>query len=391
MFHVEAGSLLLLDEEAQELEFVTTWVGDDEPLRGIRLKLGQGIAGHVALLHEPLVVEDAYSDSRFYCEVDNATGFLTRSILGAPLLVQNRCIGVMELLNKVDGPFTQDDVERLSSMAGPVAIALENARLYREAQGLHEAQSQFVAAIAQELRSPLTSIKGYSDMLLGMVASESDATWVECVEKIGSRTQYLVTLMEDLLDIARLETGETKLNLVRVPLKGIVTQVVASLEQRLKQRNLRLSTKVSSRLPSVLVDEERISQVLSSLLTNAYLYTLPKGRITILAQVQQNKRAEIPEATSLLGSLRQGRSQPNWIAVSIEDTGIGIMLEDQPRVFQRFFRADHPLVQYHSGRGLSLSIAKSLVELHGGRIWFQSEAGKGSTFTFTLPVAGQES
>jgi signal transduction histidine kinase len=143
-------------------------------------------------------------------------------------------------------------------------------------------------------------------------------------------------------------------------------------------------------LPLVYVDQERIKQVLNSLLMNAYLYTLPKGRITISAQTQQSNRAEIPEVVSLMDSLRRRKSEPGWVAVSVEDAGIGIIPEDQPRVFERFFRAEHPLVQYHTGRGLSLSIAKSLVELHGGHIWFESEPGKGSTFTFTLPVAGQE-
>ncbi|HFD40359.1 MAG TPA: GAF domain-containing protein, partial [Anaerolineae bacterium] len=166
MFHVEAGSLLLLDEEAQELEFVTSWMGEEESLRGVRLKLGQGIAGQVALSHQPMVVNRAYEEDQFFSEVDAQTGFVTRSILCVPLLVQDRCTGVMELLNKQDGPFTQDDVERLQDVARPLAIALENARLYREAREMHLAQSRFVQAVAQELRSPLTAIKGYSSMLL---------------------------------------------------------------------------------------------------------------------------------------------------------------------------------------------------------------------------------
>lgn len=390
MFHVEAGSLLLLDEEAQELEFVTSWLGEHEPLRGIRLELGQGIAGQTALLAEPLVVNDAYSDSRFYTEVDCATGFLTRSILAVPLMVKDRCIGVIELLNKVDGPFTLDDVERLTNMAGPVAIALENARLYREAQKLHEAKSRFVTTIAQELRSPLTAIKGYSDMLLGTLSSDSDALWAEGIEKIADSTNHLITLMEDLLDIAALETGETQLHCAAVPLSGIVTQIVSSFEQRLKEKSLRLSTRVPQRLPAIYVDQERISQVLNCLLQNAYLYTLPKGRVSIEAWVQAGHRAEITEAASLTSRLGLKRDESGWVAVSVSDTGIGINPEDQPRIFERFFRADHPLVHYHSGRGLSLSIARSLVELHGGRIWFESEPGAGSTFTFTLPVAGSE-
>jgi signal transduction histidine kinase len=178
--------------------------------------------------------------------------------------------------------------------------------------------------------------------------------------------------MEDLLDIARLETGETQLQLEAVSLWEVAAQLTSSFEHRLKDKDLRLTVKVSARLPKVHGDRERISLVLGSLLMNAYLYTLPKGRISIEAQRQRGRR--------------QRGSGQNWIMISVSDTGIGIEQEDLPRVFQRFYRADHPLVQHHRGRGLSLSIARSLVELHRGKIWVESEPGTGSTFRFTLPI-----
>jgi two-component system NtrC family sensor kinase len=376
MFHVEAGALLLLDEQAEELEFVTNWVGDPEPLRGIRLKLGQGIAGQVALTHQPAVVNNAYSDDRFYKQVDQTTGFETRSILCVPLLLHDRCIGVIELLNKIEGPFTQDDLERLQNVASSVTIALENARLYREARELYEANSRFVATVAKELRSPLTAIKGYSDMLLSGATGALEAMQAESVQKIEGNTKYLITLMEDMLDIARLETGETTLGLQAVSLKEIATQLASSFEQRFREKNMRLVIKVPPRLPAINADPKRISQVLNSLIMNAYLYTLPKGRISIEGKTENSRWLQ--------------RSMSEWVTVSVSDTGIGIAPEDLPRVFDRFFRSDHPLVQQHPGRGLSLSIARSLVELHGGRIWVESVAGQGSTFSFTLPTAGRE-
>ena len=304
--------------------------------------------------------------------------------------MQERCIGVVELLNKVGGAFTEEDAERLSNVARPVAVALENARLYRESQRLHGAQRRFVSTMAQELRSPLTAIKGYSDMLLAAATQDTDRLWVESIEKIASNSDRLINLMEDLLDISSLEAGDKQLGLAAVSLKDMVAQVSASFEQRLKDKNLRLSIKLPARLPAVYVDQERIQQVLSSLLSNAYLYTLPKGRITVSAQLQRGNRAEPPEEASLVDSLLRKKSDPGWVAVSVGDTGIGIVPEDQQQIFERFFRSEHPLVQFHSGRGLSLSIAKSLVELHGGHIWFETEPGKGTTFTFTLPVAEQD-
>jgi two-component system NtrC family sensor kinase len=376
MFQVEAGSLLLLDKETQELEFVTTWLGDREPPRGLRLKLGQGIAGEAALTRQPIMVNNAYDDDRFFAEVDHQTGFETRSILCAPLLIHDRCIGVIELLNKTDGPFTQGDMERLGNVARSISIALENARLFSEARELHEAKSRFVATMARELRSPLTAIKGYSSMLLSGAVGPLKEKQVESIHQIEASTDRLITLMEDLLDIARLETGESHLLFQPVSLKEVITPIVSSWEQRLKDKNLRLAVKISSRLPPVYADRERLGQVLNSLLMNAYLYTLPKGRITLDAELQ--------------GGSRQEHRATEWLIVSVADTGIGIEPPDQTRVFERFFRGDHPLVRQHSGRGLSLSIAKSLVELHGGRIWVESQTGKGSIFRFTLPLSQEK-
>jgi two-component system NtrC family sensor kinase len=376
MFHVEAGALLLLDEEAQELRFVTNWQGDVESLQRFRLKLGQGIAGHVALTGQPAVVNDAYSDERFYEEVDQATGFVTRSILCAPLLLHDRCIGVIELLNKTEGPFTQDDLERLGNVTSPVTIALENARLYREARQLYEQNSRFVAAVARELCSPLTTIKGYSDMLLSEALGPLESAQAESIGNIKNNTQYLITLMEDMLDIACLETGEAQLWLEQISLKEIVSQLTSAFEQRFKEKSLRLTVKIPARLPDIRVDRKRVGQILNSLLTNACLYTLPKGRIIIEGKAE--------------GGRWLMRNRSDWITVSVSDTGIGIAPEDQPRVFERFFRSDHPLVRQYPGRGLSLSIAKSLVELHGGRIWVESIPGQGSTFSFTLPSVNRE-
>jgi signal transduction histidine kinase/DNA-binding response OmpR family regulator len=372
MFHVEAGSLFQLDEEAAELVYITSWKDEDVSLRGIRLKLGQGIAGQVALSHQPAVVNDAYGHEQFYSQVDSQTGFTTRSILCVPLLVQDRCTGVMELLNKVDGSFTQDDAQRLYDVARPLAIALENARLYREAQELHQAQSRFVAAVARELRSPLTAIKGYTGMLLSGAAGELTGMATESVERIEVSTERLISLMEDMLDISKLETGETHLSLEPVSLRQIVTQIVSSFRERCREKGLRLTVKIPSRLPPVRADQERLGQVLSSLLMNAYLYTMPKGRLAVEAKIQD----------------RWGRTadNPEWVTVSVSDTGIGIASDVQSEVFDRFFRSDHPVVQHHSGRGLSLAIAKSLIELHGGQIWFESQSGKGSTFSFAVPL-----
>jgi signal transduction histidine kinase len=305
-------------------------------------------------------------------------------------------------------------MERLTNVSGSVAIALENARLYSAAQELYEGQSRLVATMARELRSPLTTIKGYTDMLLSAEGRRLDGAGggagagleTESARQIQANVTRLITLMEDLLDISRLETRETQLVFQPVPVKDVVAQLTSALEQRLKEKNLRLSVRIPSRLPAVQADRERLCQVLNSLLTNAYYYTLPKGRIQVEATAgpldsqEGGGGSQVPEVRRrrrffgkswLLGDRGQESGEaPEVVVISISDTGIGIAPEEQPRVFERFFRGDHPIVRQHPGRGLSLSIAKSLVELHGGQIWVESEPGKGSVFSFALPAAVED-
>jgi PAS domain S-box-containing protein len=226
------------------------------------------------------------------------------------------------------------------------------------------AKSEFVSTVSHELRTPMTSIKGYADLLLmGAVGSLSDDQQ-RFLTIIKSNTDRLTLLVNDLLDISRIESGRLVLTPRVVRIDDLITQVVTALAARAAERALNLHTDLPQVLPEIFVDPDRVIQVLTNLVGNACRYTPSGGEIVVLA-----------------------RAKGDEIRVSVRDTGIGISEDDQKRLFSRFFRSDDPVVQDAPGTGLGLSITKSLVEMHGGQIWVESTLGEGSTFTFTLPTA----
>lgn len=226
------------------------------------------------------------------------------------------------------------------------------------------AKSEFVSTVSHELRTPMTSIKGYTDLLLMGAVGELTEQQRHFVTIIRNNADRLTALVNDLLDISRIESGRIELNLKPVLIQEVVDQVVSSLQPRASSRDLEIRVEVSPDLPAVWGDSDRIAQILINLVGNAIQYTPPGGEITISARVRGEK-----------------------MEVSVADTGIGISEENQKKIFDRFFRADDPLVQETPGTGLGLPITASLVEMHGGEIWVESELGEGSTFTFTLPLA----
>jgi PAS domain S-box-containing protein len=226
------------------------------------------------------------------------------------------------------------------------------------------AKSEFISTVSHELRTPMTSIKGYADLLMLGMAGPLDEQQKHFIGIIRNNAERMVALVNDLLDISRIESGRVQLDLRAVHIHEVVGQVVHTLEGRAQNKNITLQVNVSENLPPVWGDSNRVAQILTNLISNAIQYTPPGGRVTVSAY-------------------------PNgdMMEVSVADTGIGISKADQRKIFDRFFRADDPLVQETPGTGLGLPITASLVQMHGGQIWVESELGEGSTFTFTLPLA----
>jgi signal transduction histidine kinase len=231
-------------------------------------------------------------------------------------------------------------------------------------QEVAQAKNEFVSIVAHELRTPMTSIKGYTDLILQGAMGEVTDGQRHFLEIVRSNIERLSDLISDLLDISRIEAGRIHLNPEAIQISELVHEVCEAMTGTIHERGLTLEIDIAPTIPMVRADRNRVIQILVNLLSNAYRYTPSGGRITISAHVTDKA-----------------------VQVQVADTGIGITLEDQERVFEPFYRADDEMVTKQPGTGLGLSIVRSLVEMHGGKLQLQSELGTGSTFSFTLPLA----
>jgi PAS domain S-box-containing protein len=226
------------------------------------------------------------------------------------------------------------------------------------------AKSEFVSTVSHELRTPMTSIKGYADLLLMGAVGTLTGDQQRFLTIIKSNTDRLTMLVNDLLDISRIESGRLALAPKVVRIGDLIGQVVTTMQGKMEEKDLALHTDVPQVLPEIFADPDRVIQILTNLVANAHHYTEPGGEIRISA-----------------------RAHGDELHISVKDTGVGISDEDQEKLFTRFFRSDNPVVQDAPGTGLGLSIVQSLVGMHGGRVWLESELGVGSTFSFTMPTA----
>jgi PAS domain S-box-containing protein len=228
---------------------------------------------------------------------------------------------------------------------------------------LNRAKSEFVSSVSHELRIPMTSIKGYTDLLLKEAAGPLSDQQSEFLRTIQNNADRLSILVNDLLDISRIETGRMQLKQEKVDLNRVAGDVIAELRPRADEKRQSLTNEIPTNLPPARADVTRVAQILTNLIGNAIAYTPEKGSIRVL------------------GRLLDGRVQ-----VDVIDNGIGIAPEEQARIWERFYRSEHPAVSKQMGTGLGLAIVRSLVQLHGGKVWVESEPGRGSTFSLTLPV-----
>lgn len=225
-------------------------------------------------------------------------------------------------------------------------------------------KNEFISTVSHELRTPMTSIKGYTDLIFMQAAGPITENQRKFLSVIKSNADRLAMLVNDLLDISRIETGRIRLNRQPIPTGEVVEDVVTALSKQAEEKNLTLTMDVEKDLPPVYADRDRLTQVLTNLVDNACRYTPEGGKVTVTVHRVSDK-----------------------VQVDVTDTGIGIAPKDQEKIFERFFRADHPVVQETGGTGLGLAIVKSFVEMHNGEIWLDSELGKGTTFSFTMPIA----
>jgi signal transduction histidine kinase len=281
----------------------------------------------------------------------------------------DQIIGVLDILSTNHDDFDADDVSVLQNVANQITIALENARAYaveREAakrlRELDRSKRRFLANMSHELRTPLTNITGFSRLMLKGIDGPLTGQLQNDIEIIYHNSQHLLGLINDLLDISHIEAGLMELEFREVNLAELIHSVMATASALVRDKDTELRQEIAPDLPQVQADAARIRQVLLRLLANAAKFT-EQGIITV-----RSWRAD------------------EQVLVSVSDTGVGIPVEDQDRIFEQFEQGSLEDGRRPDGAGLGLALSKEFVEMHGGRIWVESEAGQGSTFTFSLPL-----
>lgn len=321
----------------------------------------------VARRGESIVVHDS-TDSPY-----KLARFGIGAIASIPLQKAGHVLGVFDVTFRQAHHFAQDELRALNLLADQAAIAVQNAQLFLEVQRADEAKSEFVSTVSHELKVPMTSIQGYARLMTLGAAGPLSQQQLEFADTILRNVERMGNLITDLLDLSRIESGRIQISPRPVDLSKIAQDAVRSMQDQLAARDHSLEVEIPGSLPGVYVDPARIIEVWINLLSNACKYTPRGGRIRAWAQEYDNAAADPTD----------GR----WILCAVEDNGVGIAPEDQERVFEQFYRVERPDTDGEEGTGLGLSISRSIVELHGGRIWVESESGKGSTFLFTLPIA----
>jgi signal transduction histidine kinase len=347
VFHVlgaEEAALMLMDKD-----------GD-----GLRTELHrQRVPGEIRQLARRSAEELATDAAR------KGTATASGAMLSAPLKVGDRVIGALSVGNRVSGqPFSRHDRRLLLALADYAAIAIENAHLYEEVKRADQEKSEFVSFVAHELRTPMTFIRGCADMLAQGMAGPLAPEQKQLVETVCVNARRMQVLVSDLQDVSQTKIGQLWIEMEPTDLASAVREAVQATQSHIEAQAQHLSVDIPDDLPPVRAAPARLTRILINLLSNAHKYTPNGGYIGVRAWLQRG-----------------------YVHCAVSDSGIGITQADQARLFIRFFRSENPAVRQMPGTGLGLCIVKSLVELQGGEIQVDSQSGKGTTFTFTVPVA----
>ena len=365
--NAEAASILLLDRHTRELRCKATSGEMSPEMADTPVPLHNSIAGAVLQSNEPMIIHDVSRDPRWHSQVDQAINFRTGSILGVPMHDEARPVGVLESINKLEGSFTDEDVNILGILADLAGVAVERARLIEELRRanqqlaeLDRLKSDFIALASHELRTPLSIILGYVSFL----RDEAGPEMAKQLDSVLRAAVRLRSLMQDMFNLKYVDAGEATLNAAHVDMVDLVRDLVAQRDETAFAKQQTVNLQLPAYHLPVIADRGMIEVVITNLVNNAIKFTAEGGRIDVTLE-------------------RHDREV--WLCVS--DTGIGIPENQLERIFNRFYQVEPHLRRHYEGMGLGLAIAKELVELHQGRIWAKSRLGEGSHFFIALPLS----
>jgi signal transduction histidine kinase len=326
------------------------------------------VVGRTVMKGETVQVADATADPDYTMTDMTKTGNI-RTLLGVPLLREGTPTGVIVLMRGHVRPFTDKQIELAQTFADQAVIAIENVRLFEEIQDksrqVEEAskhKSQFLANMSHELRTPLNAILGYTELILDNIYGDAPDKMRTVLERVQTNGKHLLGLINDVLDLSKIEAGQLVLTIQDYSIKDIVQGVYSAVEPLASTKKLGFKIEVPPNLPPARGDDRRLTQVLLNLVGNAIKFT-DAGEVTVKAAAANGA-----------------------YTIAVRDTGPGIAESDQAKIFDEFQQADSTQTKAKGGTGLGLSIAKRIVEMHGGRLWVESHLGSGSTFSFTVPL-----
>jgi two-component system, NtrC family, sensor kinase len=369
----DGGSVYEYDDMAEEFRLRATRNFEEELVDAARtmgLRHGEGALGLVAEQRRPVEFPDISDPAVYQSAVRDTllrTGY--RAVLALPMLRDDRLVGALAIGRKSVGQFAPGVIDLLTTFANQAALAMQNARLFRELadksrqlEVASQHKSEFLANMSHELRTPLNAIIGFSEVLGERLFGDLNDKQEEYLKDIHASGQHLLSLINDILDLSKIEAGRMELELTDFHLPTALDNALTLVRERAGRRGIVLRMTTEERLDHVRADERKVRQVVLNLLSNAIKFTLEGGRIEVRA-----------------------RPVDGSVEVSVSDTGVGIAPEDQEAIFEEF-RQVGTASKKVEGTGLGLALSRKFIELHGGRIWVESQVGVGSTFTFTIPM-----
>jgi signal transduction histidine kinase len=370
---MDAGAIYEYDEARGEFYLHTADRLQDELVTALRaepIRKGEGALGRMAMTGEPVQIRDIMTDASYQSrlrEIVLRLGY--RSLMAVPLMRDDRLLGGLVVYRKAPGEFDASVIDLLRTFATQSALAIQNARLFREIEEKSRElatasrhKSEFLANMSHELRTPLNAIIGFSEVLAERMFGEINDKQAEYLADILESGRHLLSLINDILDLSKIEAGRMELEPTEFNLPDAIENTLTLVRERAHRHGIALGRMVDERLGTICADERKVKQVLLNLLSNALKFTPEGGRIDVAASVTDNA-----------------------IEISVSDTGVGIAAEDQAAVFEEF-RQVGAASKKIEGTGLGLAISRKFIELHGGKIWVKSAVGSGSTFAFTLPL-----
>jgi signal transduction histidine kinase len=371
----DCGIIYEYDEPTQEFHLRASYQMEEELVNAYQatpLRLGQGATGRAAETKMPTQIANLREEQEFATRglrpILSRLGY--QSLLAVPLLLDQKVIGALTTYRRETGQFSPEIVNLLQTFATQSTLAIQNARLFREIEdkgrqleAANRHKSEFLANMSHELRTPLNAIIGFSEVLGEKMFGELNEKQAEYTDDILSSGRHLLSLINDILDLSKVEAGRMELESAKFDLPTAIENALILVRERASRHGIRLRHSVDERLGEFQGDERKFKQILLNLLSNAVKFTPEGGQIKVEAGLSESA-----------------------VIISVADTGIGIAPEDHEAIFEEFRQVGKDYAKKREGTGLGLTLTKKFVEMHGGKIWVESDLAKGSKFTFTLPI-----